>query len=178
MAKSVQFLLLVFFIFCSFHFVLADEMPSTDLELFKNMSEASYSVGSYGNVPLMYGSNANIWWESLNVITQSIQEDQALADYSASNGGPVIGYGCKVDGFIIVYLNADAEKNIQDIENMQQIIDAYAQKYGIHDVPIIFANSRNNLVLDPDEKYSLQESKSISSVIINFFKKFLKIEES
>jgi hypothetical protein len=65
------------------------------------------------------------------------------------NGVPV-GHGCNIYGFLTVYLDADQVDQItlEDIEDIRQVFEKYAEKEGIKNLPIVFSKHRSNLVLD------------------------------
>lgn len=158
---------------------MVDKTKSTNPEYFQNISQASYTVASYGTVPLKNGEEAYDWQLSLHNIAGSIQQDQAFGKYSATNDGPINGYSSNVYGFILISLNPETDKlkTTSDIEAMKQIIETYAEKEGINDIPIVFVNGKSNLVLDPAEKYTLSEEPNgflsfFTNYYLRFFDKF------
>lgn len=129
---------------------MLDDTHPTNPALFEERAKAKSTVAAYGQVPLKKGEDAYDWWISLQRITTSVQQNKAIAEYLLKNDGFVSGYGCNVYGFITVYLDVNKKDQIkpEELENIKQVFEKYAENEGIKDLPIAFVNYKSNLILD------------------------------
>jgi hypothetical protein len=127
---------------------MVDETPSTNPAMFEEMAKAQDTVAAYGEVPSINGEEAYDWGLSLQRIARSIQDNDALKKYEVINDG-LITYGRGNDGFFIVYLNVERKDQItlEDIENIKNTFEEYAEKEGIYNLPIIFSYSKLEIEL-------------------------------
>ena len=103
-------------------------------------------IATFGVMPeLESGLESYNWWISICNITDEISEDKALEQYLLGSGGFCGGYGTFADGTIRIIVGENFRDSVTDeeLKEVVEIVEKYAEKEGITSAPIVF------LVIDP-----------------------------
>ncbi|MDV0447636.1 hypothetical protein MsAg5_15450 [Methanosarcinaceae archaeon Ag5] len=139
-------------------------MNPKDFEKFSNRhSENILTV--YGEVPAKSkGEESYEWWQALSNTIVSISNDQALGKYHYMNGRFITGYSPDRAGYIIIATDPEQRNKVteQDLIEIKNIVDQYAEKNGINNTPIVILSEEypkfsNN---EPEEKNETNESET------------------
>lgn len=115
---------------------------SLNPEVFEKLKNEKDTLAIYGIIPEKNpGIEAYEWWISIDKISESMATDKALKEYYLNNGGPIFGFGPEKAGYILVYINPNYEKEISEeqLANIRKIIEIYAQKENLKNIPIVIS---------------------------------------
>ncbi|WNY27068.1 hypothetical protein MsAm2_08530 [Methanolapillus ohkumae] len=112
---------------------------SLDPGLFDEKTTQETTIAFYGSVPSVGGKEAYEWRIKLERIVDSVQKDKDFQKYLEKNGGTVQYCGSTASGYICISINPQRvnELSQEDLENIQCLVNKYAFKEGIYNVPIV-----------------------------------------
>ncbi|WNY27177.1 hypothetical protein [Methanolapillus ohkumae] len=113
--------------------LIIDSTKQTNPTAFLSYSKNDNILAVYGEVPLKNkGVESYEWWLAISNTVDEIAEDEAFGKYLARNGGSIIGYGPCSEGYIIIQTDQELRSKItqNDLEQIQKIVDKYAEKNG------------------------------------------------
>ncbi|MDR2944211.1 MAG: S1 family peptidase [Methanosarcinales archaeon] len=169
--KSILLILAltIFLNFSGFAFGIDDIRESTDLPLskeeiyqlleknsiptdpkeFENMQTYNETIAIFGTVPNKSGADAYGWWISLQKVAKGLQKDEGFKEYLWTNDGPISGYGAYAKGYMTIYICENKTKLLtrDDIINIKNMVDTYAEKENISNIPLIFYT--NDMINEP-----------------------------
>ncbi|WNY27650.1 hypothetical protein [Methanolapillus ohkumae] len=106
------------------------------------------------------------WWNSIQKIDQSLKGDQHFNTYLIKNKGSLFSHNVNYYGFVTIILDSQTSKD--DMENIYQIVDAYAKKEGVEEIPVIFITETPSSLIT-DEKVcfivSVEKHYTLSSYL-------------
>lgn len=161
-STTICFILFIFLLFCLISPVWGEEdirksENFTEEQVKELLSKASptqpaviekimngeNTLSVSGSIPKLEGEAAYDWWLSIDSVAESIHNDKAFGNYLYANGGPIVGYGPMCDGYIQISIYDEMKGKItsQDIKEMTQIIEKYAESEGIKNIPIVMIYS-------------------------------------
>ncbi|MCD4822131.1 MAG: hypothetical protein K8R11_08715 [Methanococcoides sp.] len=116
-----------------------EDMPLPDYgpEIFEKTKSNPSVIATYGVMPVIKQESEKRAWTDLLGHTKY----RELDPFFAENGGPVIGYGASINGYLSVGMDLENPEKVNEsvIDEIYQTIDRhFEQKAGINEVPVVF----------------------------------------
>ncbi|MDV0447674.1 hypothetical protein MsAg5_15850 [Methanosarcinaceae archaeon Ag5] len=148
-----------------------DLTPPTNPEVLNQLKKDESILAIYGEIPERKGEDAYDWWISIDNIAYSIAVDGAFEKYHYDNGGTVIGFGPSCDGYIqiTIYDELQNEVSSQDITEMKEIVEKYAAKKEIKNIPVVFRSSEMGQTSSSIENEHENAEKNILAAAPNYY---------
>jgi len=122
--------------------LLSRSLPTQPDALEKFMKDEN-TLSISGSIPYLEGEASYDWWLSIDSVAESIHNDKAFGKYLYSEGGPIVGYGPMCEGYIQISIYDEMKGKIttEDIKEMSRIVEKYAEKESIKNIPIFMTYS-------------------------------------
>jgi effector-binding domain-containing protein len=113
---------------------LPDYGPGTLEEARKD----SQFVASRGTMPVITTEGEKRIW--LDQLGRSIRDNRDVDQYFKEHGGPVIGFGLSINGYVFIYFDSNAQEKVNEslINEIYQVIENHSKQKGIDDIPVVF----------------------------------------
>lgn len=115
-----------------------DKIPNFSPETFKNVKNDSQVLAAYGKMPSFENTEQRQGWLTLlQTVSDGVRDNPNfnLSEYTSPNG-PIVGYGCDINGYLFVTVDKDLEKTQMDY--IYGMFDQQAKVNGIEEVPLVF----------------------------------------
>jgi hypothetical protein len=116
--------------------------PAIDPAEFEWRKSDKNTLAVYGELPSKEGTVSYDWHLLLMTISDSVQSDPALEEYTYAYGGSIFGYGATyAGGYMIVEIAFDRAEQLteEDLEIIKNVFEKHVNKYGVKDLPIVIA---------------------------------------
>ena len=111
-------------------------LPDYGPEILEEAKNDLSVIAVYGTIPVKQESGKRAWTDLLGH-TKHRELDPFFAEF----GGPVIGYGVSINGYMIVGMDMDSPEKVNEsvTDEIYHTIDRhFKQKAGIAEVPVVF----------------------------------------
>ncbi|WNY26049.1 hypothetical protein [Methanolapillus millepedarum] len=116
-----------------------DQEPPINPSFFeKNIHEDS-TLYHAGFVPELNRQEAYEWRVQIHTVASNAREDPFLKEYLDINGGPITFFSDTASGYMNITISSSQKSKLmeKDFKKIKQIIEKYALKEGIKNIPII-----------------------------------------
>ncbi|WP_305064032.1 hypothetical protein [Methanococcoides sp.] len=116
-----------------------EDMPLPDYgpDIFEEAKSNPSFIAAYGTMPVIKQESEKRRWTDLLGNSKGRELDPFFAEF----GGPVIGYGVSINGYLSVGLDSENPEKVNEsvIDEIYQTIDShFEQEAGINEVPVVF----------------------------------------
>ncbi|WP_135603627.1 hypothetical protein [Methanococcoides sp. NM1] len=116
-----------------------EDMPLPDYgpEIFEEAKSNPLFIAAYGTMPVIKQESEKRKWTDLLGHSKGRELDPFFAEF----GGPVIGYGVSINGYLFVGMDLENPEKVNEsvIDEIYQTIDRhFEQEAGINGVPVLF----------------------------------------
>jgi hypothetical protein len=115
------------------------DLPDYDPSIFEKLKDDSDVIETRGVILNITDDKEKVkWLDTLEMCIENSTDE--LDPYMMENGGPLIGFGHHVDGYILVVFNEKLSNSINDstMDEMYTIISNNGKKVGLSNVPVVF----------------------------------------
>jgi hypothetical protein len=110
-----------------------DDLPLPDYgpHIFEEIQNEDWFIASRGTMPTINNNSEKLEWA--HQLGQSISYYEVLSKHYHEFGGPIVGVGVSINGYVEVGFNSDTPERINEsyINEIYQILDEEYEKEGI-----------------------------------------------